>query len=409
MASDHARRRKLFAAMALLLGVALSLAALEVGLRLFSPDWLDRRMLELNAGERYVTGSDQSWPVIVEGQAFRQFVPGSSFTVRHDEYQHGVTSDELGGRATPHRAIRASDQAFIPFLGDSFTLGVGVEDKETFVSLIATEIATEASGRSASGGTPRRLLNLGMTGTALHNQLDTLELRHDELGSPGFYVFTMFLGNDLTNIRRHYDRSALDGSSRNAGGSRRWLWQANYFFSRHRALRRLYAVQFLRQRLLAVMNRGAGGFMDPLFLAMRADLEYLDDSLIFFRKELARLNEASTRLGFEYVFILIPDVHQLDEARLAGKARALGLDPERLDPERVTKAVSRALSELQVRYLDVGPCLSEASIERLYYTRDTHFTAAGHALAARCILDSGLRASFTTADPSVALSADNAD
>ncbi len=382
------RRKKLFATMAILFGLTVFAVALESGLRLCSPAWLEQRMRELNAGKPYAAGSDQAWPVTLEGRAFRQFVPGSSFMVRHYEYQHAATIDELGGRTTPYPA--GSGGELVPFMGDSFTFGVGVEDTETFVSLIAAE--------APSGGSPRRLLNLGMTGTALHNQLDTLELRHEELGNPESYVFNMFMGNDLANIRRRYQRSAPAWSGRR---DRRWLWRANYFVHHNPALKKLYAIQFLRQRLLTAMNRGAGGFMDPVFLAMRNDLTYLDDSLVFFRKELERLAETSSRRGFEYVIILIPDVHQLDASRLAGKARSLGLDPEHLDPERITRAVSRTLSEFQVRYLDLGPCLSTAPIEGLYYTQDTHFTAAGHALAARCILESRLLHSFTTPPPAI--------
>ncbi len=364
-------------------------------MRLIAPDWLEQRMRELNAGENYESGSDRAWPVMLEGRAFRQFVPGSSFMVGHYEYQHVATIDELGGRITPFSSTPASDQAFVPFMGDSFTFGVGVEDNETFVSLIAAE----ALHRSPAGGSPPRLLNLGMTGTALHNQLDTLELRHDELGGPRFYVFAMFMGNDLTNIARHYRRSASGAPSAGGSPGRRWLWQANIFVYHHPLLKKLYAIQFLRQKLLTVIQMGAGrggGFMDPVFQAMRKDRTYLDEALVFFRHELARLAEISSRLGFEYVFLLIPDVHQLDASRLAGKARSLGLDLEQLAPERITQAVSRALSDFQIPYFDVGPCLSAAPIEGLYYTQDTHLTAAGHALAARCILESGLLHSFTT-------------
>lgn len=395
------RRKSLFAAMAMLVGTSSGLILLEVGLRLLPPAWLEQRMRELNVGQPYETEADRAWPIMLEGQAFRQFVPRSSFMVRHYEYQHAATSDELGGRTTPYTP---GYRDVVPFMGDSFTFGVGVEDAETFVSLIAAEASRQPPSR-----VPSRLLNLGMTGTALPNQLDTLELRHEELGSPEVYVFSMFMGNDLTNIRRRYQRSALDGSARVSGKDRRWIWRANVFVYRHPVLRKLYAIQFLRQKLLTVMNRGATGFMDPLFLAMRTDLSYLDDSLVFLRKELARLTEISSRLAFDAVLLLIPDVHQLDATRRAGKAESFGLSPDVLDARQITLAISRALDEFHILYLDIGPCLAEAAIGELYYTQDTHFTAAGHARAARCIQRSGLLDAFTTlpaADRSVAPAVD---
>ncbi len=394
------RRRRLFAVAATVLGLGFSVALLETGLRLAPPAWLEQRMRELNAGEPFETGSDQDWPVVLEGRAFRQFVPHSRFVVRHYEYRHDATIDELGGRTTP---FPPDYRGVVPFIGDSFTFGVGVEDDECFVSRIAA-----ATLRSQSR---YRLLNLGVTGTALHNQLDTLELRHEELGSPELYVFSMFLGNDLTNVRRKYQRAALDGSARQGTRRLRWLWQANVYVYHHPLLKKLYAVQFLRQAALAVIQRGSADLMDPVFLAMRRDRTYLADSLVFWRRELARLERLAERLGFDVVFLLIPDVHQLDDARRAGKAKSIGLDPDQLDPGQVTAAVSQVLRDSGIRYLDLSPCLARAPVGKLYYTQDTHFTAAGHAEAARCLLDGGLlqsQAALSATDRSVGPSADNA-
>ena len=368
----------------MLCGLVMALVMLEMGLRLITPTWLKQRMGELNVGAPDQRGTDRAWPIVLEGTVFRQFVPHSSFTVSHYEYQHTVTTDELGGRTTPYRADYAS---FVPFMGDSFTLGVGVEDTETFVSLLAAQFAPPGS----------RWLNLGVTGTALHNQLDTLAFRHDELGRPERYVFCLFMGNDLTNIRRHYQRSAPDASSPSESGGRRWLWRANVFVFHHPALKRLYSIQFLRQKLLSIMNRGDRGFMQPVFLAMRNDLTYLEDSMVFLRQELARLTELSRRLSFEATFILIPDVHQIDATRRAGKITSLGLDPAVLDAEQIARSISRTLDQLHIPHLDIGPCLAEAVTDELYYTQDNHFTAAGHAWAARCIHDSGHLQSFLAA------------
>lgn len=390
------RRRRLFAATAMLLGFGAALVILEVGLRLAPPAWLAQRMTELNAGALPggETGTDRGWPIVLEGDAFRQFEPHSSFRVRHYEYDHGVNIDEFGARTTPYPADHST---LVPILGDSFTFGVGVEDDKTFVSRLSTSLSFESA----------RLLNLGMTGTALHNHLDTLELRHEELGRPGHYVLCLFMGNDLTNLWRHYQRSTLDVSS-SGGKGRRWLWRANVFVYHHPLLKKFFALQFLRQKLLALLNRGDRGFMDPVFLAMRRDLSYLEDSVGYLRQELTRLKEISSRLGFEAHFILIPDVLQLDAGRLAGKAESLGLDPDALAPERIATVIAQALDEFQLPYLDIGPCLSSLEIGELYYTQDSHFTAAGHALAARCILKSGRFNLSPAVDRSVVFPADNA-
>ena len=145
------------------------------------------------------------------------------------------------------------------------------------------------------------------------------------------------------------------------------------------------------------MNRGSRGFMDPVFQAMR-DPAWVEDSVIFLRKELSRLRELSIDLDFDAVAILIPDVHQLDSPRRSGKARAIGLDPAGLDAEGLTRAVSRALEDFAVPYVELGACLSRVPVGQLYYTRDTHFTPAGHARAAQCVRESGLLTPFLTMD-----------
>lgn len=354
------RRKKLFAAAAACLGVVAFLVLLEVGLRLFSPAWLEQRMRELNAGEPYEAGSDQKWPTILQGGRFRQFVPGATFMVRHYEYEHAASIDEWGGRAVPHPA---APRALVPFLGDSFTFGLGVPDAETFVALIGA--------RSA-----HRLLNLGVTGSGLHEQLDIVEMRHEELGRPAFYGFVVFMGNDLEDVRRHYEPASEVS----------WMWRANTFVFHHPLLKRLYAIQYLRQPVLKVIHRGRAGHMQPVFLAMRTDLDYLEDSLSYFRNELERLAEMSEALDFRYVLVLLPDVHQIDPHRLAGKAAAFGVQAGALDPGRLTSAITAALEELEIPHVDISSCLTRFEIGDLYYVQDTHLTPAGHAQAAECIL-----------------------
>lgn len=361
-------KKRLFASVTIVLGVTLALLILEVGLRLFSPAWLEQRMRELNAGESYEVGSDQEWPAIMENGRFRQFPPHSAFTVRHYEYEHGVTTDELGGRTTPYGSAPG---ALVPFVGDSFTFGLGVDDSETFLSLLAPESAS-------------RLVNLGVPGSALHDHLNIVQMRHVELGSPALYVFTVFMGNDLSDVRARHRRPS-DGAPPNEG----WAFRANVFVFHHPLLKQLYWIQYSRQKVLALMNRGGTGYMQPVFQAMRTDRAYLEDSLVHWRDELERLSVAADTRGFRYLFVLIPDVHQLDRQRLAAKAESYGLEGA-LDPGRLSRAFTGTLDDFGVPYFDLEPCLAQAMTEGLFYVQDNHFTAAGHAAAAACIRESGL-------------------
>lgn len=373
--SPSPARTWLFRVAAAGLALGLCLLLLEAGLRLAPPAWLAQRMRELSPGRHTRPGTDRQWPVVRENGRFRQFVPGSSFVARHYEYEHAITIDELGGRLTPYSF--AYDR-LVPFYGDSFTLGLGVDDSETFLALLADH-------------SRHRLLNLGVTGSGLHDHLNVLPLRHHELGSPSHYVFVLFLGNDLDDIRARHGRPSASHDR---------LWRANTAVTHHPVLNKLYLLQFLRRSALAALQRGRRGYMQPVFRAMRTDLEYLDESLVYLRLELERLRQISTELGFDFFFVLIPDVYQLDHRRLEYKAKSLGLDPSALDPERPTRAVSVALHDLRIQHVDLEPCLAEGWTDGLYYLQDTHLTAAGHARAAECLLrEDAVRSLLATADP----------
>jgi len=361
-------KRGAFSVAAILLGFALAMLVLEVGVRLLSPAWLDQRMRELNVGESFEGGSDRNWPAVMENRRFRQFPAHARFTARHYEYEHVVTIDELGGRVTESGE---TPRALVPFVGDSFAFGLGVEDSQTFLSLFGSRASF-------------RLLNLGIPGSALHDHLDIVRMRHEELGEPELYVFTVFKGNDLSDVWARHERPRGSGQQ---GGL---AFRANVFVFHNPLLKRSYSIQYARQKALALMNRGGPGYMQPVFRAMRTDREYLEESLFHWREELKRLRTVSASREFRYLFVLIPDVHQLDRRRLVAKAESYGLTGEQFDPERLSRAFNQTLDEFGVKYFDLEPCIAEAMTDGLFYIQDNHFTESGHAVAAQCLLDSGL-------------------
>jgi hypothetical protein len=170
------------------ISATLTLLSLEFIARVLAPAWLTQRMLFVNpppGGQAF--GSDLAWKVDKKGGYFWRFTPHSEFDVTHVEYSNKAHIDGYGGRVTAG-ADSAENKDFVPFLGDSFTFGIGVADAETFASLLSPVAS------------PRRILNLGVPGTALEDQLTIVEIRHDELGRPRKYVFFFFIGNDFSDL-----------------------------------------------------------------------------------------------------------------------------------------------------------------------------------------------------------------
>ena len=368
----HRQRNLAFSVLTVLMSIVLTLLLSEALLRLFSPDWLSLRMKELTAGAPCEFGTDRHWPAVMVDGNFKRFEPNSNFAVRHLEYDNRAHIDELGGRSTRHK----EGAVLVPFLGDSFTFGLGVEDEETYVSLLS----------ELSEG---RFLNLGVPGSALHNQSDIIELRHDELGRPPLYVFSFFIGNDFCDIEGHYKRQTPQ-KGRRPGEEASWLHRINQVVYHNNILKRIYAIQFVRGQVLRFMNRSTSTFTLPIFQICRTDKPYLATAQEFLRKELERLQGIAARLQFDMVFILLPSEYQVHTKHMKIKAQYYGIDEAVLDMHAPNRLLEGELKRLGIGFIDTTDCLGRNErLDDLYYVQDKHFTRYGHQAAAECIEEQG--------------------
>jgi hypothetical protein len=354
------------------LGVGLGLGGVESGARLTAPEWLEYRMKQLRAGGEVSNeiASDRGWKVRMDGDVMVSFEPGSSFWAVHPEWSNEIHIDKWGGRAS---GTRDSDSTLVPVLGDSFVFGLGVDDQETFVSLL--------NPRST-----HRFLNLGVPGTGLTNQLDIIERRDSELGSPPVYVFGLFLGNDLSDIENaaksaatKAERSALGNPQQPtlappSGAMTRLFERTNRVVYFNPFLKRSYAIQWIRAGLLSLFNRSQDNLMmDPALIAMTtADSAAMHEAFV---AQIDRLERLQAKLGFRSVFVLIPDRYQVDSGLRDAKARTYGRSADEFDPLRANRFVSGVLADHRVRYLDVTSSLGGHGDD--YYVQDNHLRPTG--------------------------------
>ncbi len=358
-------------------------------MRFWGPGWIKTRMKEVGVenstgAKQEDFGSDKSWPVIKREGKFVQFEPRAQFRVQHYEYDVVAHIDAWGGR----KASSSEDlkkERFIPFLGDSFTFGIGVKDEETYVSQLKAHLNYP-------------FLNLGAPGSCLANQLDTIEFRHKDLGTPGIYIFNFFIGNDLTNLyslRRYAQENpnAADLSVLRDSPSTQFLQVINDFVRQNKFFRKVYFVQFLKSKLLILYNhyrvsKGIIPRMDDEFFQTVADGQHFKEMFDLLAREFDRLAILSEELNFRAVFILIPDRHQADQRLWGDKLRYYGLKEEDVDATYLNKALREALGSRHIAVIDVLDCMikrpRELPEKKLYYTLDNHLTAAGHEVVAQC-------------------------
>src|SRR6185436_20686828 len=96
-------------------------------------------------------GSDREWPIVrgADGR-FAYFQPEGHAVVISEEFHHDINFDGLGARRTTPPGDR--DAPIVGVTGDSQTFGVGVEDSETYASVLAPRLGL-------------RLVNVGIPGT----------------------------------------------------------------------------------------------------------------------------------------------------------------------------------------------------------------------------------------------------
>jgi GDSL-like Lipase/Acylhydrolase len=369
------------------ISATLTLLSLEFIARVLAPVWLTQRMLFLNpppGGQAF--GSDLDWKVDKKGGYFWRFTPHSEFDVTHVEYNNKAHIDDNGGRVTAN-ADSAENKDFVPFLGDSFTFGNGVADAETFASLLS------------SVASPRRILNLGVPGTALDDQLTIVEMRHDELGRPRKYVFFFFVGNDFSDLIRNQGTA-----NQSQAEEQPMAWRLNLnlhaasrlndLVSANPILRHSYLLQFVRRQALVAINAvNSVPLLDPTFHIMNSEnRSYRDAAEAALREQIKRLSQMQRKMGFSTLLVVIPSVYQTNSRLRNGRLAEYGIPENSIDVLLPNRILLQQMKGYEVTLVDPTACITELNADgSLYYTRDNHFTAKGHKVFADCIREDIVR------------------
>jgi hypothetical protein len=380
----YRRKDSVFAVTTVLLSLAVSLVLSEAILRAFAPAWLEYRMAVLNpeaTAEGW--GSDAAWPVERRNGSFYSWIPSSSFSVSHLEYKTTANIDELGGRVVPSSSASKSNP-LLPFLGDSFTFGIGVNDDETFVSKIADKIQHF------------RVLNLGVPETALTQQIELIDRRHHDLGNPQRYIFFFFLGNDFDDMISAEQATVHEKKAANVDLETPYpiLIALNNLATNTPILRQSYLLQLARQFGIDVLNRmrqrdGALPVWDASYYIMDKSMEaYRSEAQSALKKQLNRLISLQKTMKFKSMIVAIPDVHQVDASRRKLFADRFGISTDRLDPRLPNQLLADALRTVDIPLFDATECIANGrNADSYYYQRDTHFRPAGHEALARCVIN----------------------
>ncbi len=143
----------------------------------------------------YVAGQEQMDAGLIQYDARYGWKLSANWTGRHQHFDYGAEyhTDQFGMRKSA--AQKASVNRRVLVLGDSFTFGLGVNDDETFVSIL--------NGSQEEV----RYINAGVPGFSPDQQILWMNAAI-KMSLPDEILFVVYLGNDLIDLGRPYPLQA---------------------------------------------------------------------------------------------------------------------------------------------------------------------------------------------------------
>jgi lysophospholipase L1-like esterase len=351
-AARGARVTRILARVAVLaLTIALVAVGFELGLRAF---W----------GGFYLKG-DHAY---VEPSATRGWAnkPSTTAVYGEAEFHFDVNHNALGFRGPEVEPEKTPGRLRVLVLGDSFTYGIGVADDESF------------SARLAALDPRFEVLNTGVNGYGTAQEL--LLLRDQGLALRPDVVVVMFFWNDVgNNYVRKFPRFALqDGAliwpepmivEKKSSAPKRRAW-----------LRHSYAYRFVSDRLKIVGYRLKLLFGIPLETTDFVRGTDREAAWQLTGALLREIRDQAATVDARMLLVVMPDQVQIETG-----VTVLGLVPEQYQVQERVRAISEPLG---IPFVDLIPALREEFArtgEPLYYPKDRHIKAPGHAVVARAL------------------------
>lgn len=280
-------------------------------------------------------------------------------------------------------------------LGDSFVEATEVAVEDAFPRRLEEHLA-------AAGGPPTQVINAGAVGYGTAQEY--LLLKHEGVRyQPDLVVLLFFSGNDVADnsekldyppIRsiKPYFEVDLNGSLRplpftlpdlsasRAGPVRRWLRRESLLFNKLDP-DELGKVPWEPGYIRSIVASYESGTSPDVEEAWR-----ITEAL------LAATRDEAEGAGARFVLVNVPAPWEIDPPFWERMRGFFGLPADGWDLDGPNRRLAEIAARRGIAYLDLRPALQAgvADGQRLYYAIDGHWTAAGHELAARSLVQSGL-------------------
>jgi lysophospholipase L1-like esterase len=296
----------------------------------------------------------------VDSQRRLLLKPDSVGTFQTPEFHTTVRINALGLRGP-----ELSDEPALRVLtvGDSYTLGVQVDEEETFQALLARSL-------TASLGRRVEVLNGGVDSHGTYDAIGQIERVSAEV-SLDAVVLTFFVGNDLYDDCNRHRRRLRPGPLR-PPPPQPLLRRVSHLYT--------WASVWLSSRQMASDPMQGQRFREELSLfTAAADLDAASRCSV---EALSKLSHILSERDLPGIVGIAPPAFAVHPERLPATFALVGLDPAAATLGAPAATIAAKLPTTLTSVSLSDPLEAAASDAAMFFTFDGHWTAAGHAVVA---------------------------
>lgn len=324
-------------------------------------------------------------PLVADEYRHHRLIPNSHAEFRQPDFAYVQHVNNLGLRGPDMVAEKPPGTYRIVMLGDSFTMGKGVEDNETFSALLAASLPPRIA---ACGGPAIEVLNGGVDSYA--PVLSYIQLKREIAPlRPDLVVLNLDV-SDLVQESAYRSQAVYrdDGDivavpqRPTSGGSyekfRDWT-SRNLFFTR---LILFHVNKRLQHRELTVRDVVTEANLEIAAHTLAGDRDRTVQWDAIF-DSLLRIKAYADQNGIGFLLTIYPWGHQVS-AREWVPGRYNYIPQDSVASERSRETVHRLAAAHGIEVIDLFDGLrSYDGDELLYFKYDNHWTTAGHRVVAR--------------------------
>jgi lysophospholipase L1-like esterase len=360
------------------LGIFLALGLAELFLRLFYPQ------------VTYVRAELASFPCLEEGERrWIKFIPNKTCILRSVDNAFPEIEVKINSLGLRNREIDKNKQKEtkrILFIGDSYTMGWGVAEEDSFPRIterLLNKLAFPFQIETINAG----VLATGPASYYIYLKKFGLELK------PDVVVVGLFTGNDIYNAYyTQYLETDKEGLPEVIRSKLKFVDEQGKLRLRKVPLK--YSIPYLRDshlfiylatkifKLDNILNLTKETAISPAICQFKRECHELDDVKIEIKKLFLAIKKLTQEGNKQLLVVLIPAGYQVYDF-IEGDYGMPFLFPK--DKTYPNEEFSAFFAQNGIDYLDLLPTFTENRDKQTYFLLDDHWNSTGHQIAAEAI------------------------